>query len=572
MSHYGQLEFNRKNKTWVISKLLPHVAIRFKQLFPGIRKSSTDPFDLQDTLDNASDIAWFTQRYPFEVSKADLNYLKKRTKAHKTLVKEARNVLSVEYAPTERAGLKDGQSLRWYQLQALDYIKVVNSLLLIDDVGLGKTYEGLGIALLPGALPLVIVCEPHLQAQWEQKAKEFIDLAVYSPKGNKPYALPKADIYIFKYTQLSPWVDVLSSGWVKAIAFDEVQQLRTGTDSGKGMAARNICQNISIRVGLTATLIYNYGIEAWNIINILRPGLLGSKSEFEREWCGYGGVVKDPDALGSFLVESQMILRRRKSDVGQEAKQKKPHIEWLDHSQSMVKEAESLAESLAMTALTGNQHESRLATTQFDLRMRQLTGIAKAKQVAAYVRMFAETGTPLILFGWHHEVYDIWEQELKDLNPLFYTGRQDANQKEKNKQAFINGESNIFIMSLRSGAGTDGLQHVASTIVYGELDWSPKVHLQCSGRLDRDGQKDEVFAFYAVTDFGSDPAILDVLGLKESQSRGIIDPGKSDVEQQADVGRVKRLAESYLKSKGIKVPEQQTEKEEKTLEQLALSI
>jgi SNF2 family DNA or RNA helicase len=550
MKYYGTLKLLKGKNTetyWSMADVLPHVAIRLKQLFPSIRKSSTGPFDLKDTLDNASDIEWFTSRYPMGISEKDKRYLKKIKSAFNKLQSDAEIMLSPDYQPQRRTGLKDGQILRPYQRTAIDVIERVRSLLLVDDVGLGKTYEGLGIGLIEGALPLVIVCEPHLQYQWAEKAAQFIDLKICTPQGNTPYKLEKADIYIFKYTQLSPWVDVLSSGWVKAIAFDEVQQLRRGGESSKGMAAANICATIPMRVGLTATLIYNYGIEAWNIINILRPGLLGNKSEFQREWCGNGDVVVDPNALGSYLRESNMILRRTKADVGQVIKQNKPHIEWVESSQSAIKEADALTRSLAMATLTGGFKEAG----QFDLRMRQMTGIAKASRVAAYARMFIETGTPIVLFGWHHEVYDIWKRELKDLNPLFYTGNETASQKERNKEAFINGESDILVMSLRSGAGVDGLQGRAHTVMFGEFDWSPKVHYQCIGRLDRDGQGNAVFVVYVATEDGSDPVMLDVLGVKESQSSGIQDPGKDAIVHTVDTNRMKKLAESYLKGKGV---------------------
>lgn len=559
--NYGHLEFEKSSGQWVVSQLKPHVAIRFKQLFPGVRKSSTGPFPLNDTLDNASDLLWFTQRYTLTATKPTLARLKRQSKKYTRLMEDAEAILCPGYIPTSRAGLKPGQKLRNYQLAALDFINTMKSLLLIDDVGLGKTYEGLGIALTPANLPLVIICEPHLQAQWGEKAEEFIDLKVHLVKGNKPYDLPSADIYIAKYSQLSPWVDVFTQRWIKAIAFDEVQQLRRGTESNKGEAAKAICNVVPVRVGLTATLIYNYGIEAWNIIDILRPGLLGSTDEFRREWCNNGGVVSDPDALGAYLRETQMILRRTKSDVGQEAKQTQPCIEWVDHSTKAIDEAERLAESLAIKTLSGSFEESGRAAREFDMRMRLMTGVAKAVQVAGFVRMFVETGTPILLFGWHHEVYEIWKKELSDLNPLFYTGQQTQSQKDANKKAFLSGESDILIMSLRSGAGTDGLQHRASTVVFGEFDWSPKVHHQCIGRLDRDGQEDEVFSFYVATNFGSDPVVLDVLGLKESQSRGIQDPGTAPVSQQVDRDRIKRLARSYLSSKGKTIPHDKNEKQ-----------
>ncbi len=425
---------------------------------------------------------------------------------------------------------------------------------------------------MPNALPLVIVVEPHLQNQWAEKAQSFIQFRVHKIKSNTPYPLPSADIYIFKYTQLSPWIDVLTQGWIKAIAFDEVQQLRTGVDSAKGKAAQSICLKVPLRVGLTATLIYNYGIEAWNIVSILRPGLLGTREEFLREWCKDSfkskGVVKDPDALGAYLQESLMVLRRKKSDVGQEAKQTAPHIEWVEPNAKAVSDTVVLAQQLAVKTLTADFTELGQAAREFDLKMREMTGIAKATQVAGFARMFVESGTPIILFGYHHEVYRIWEKELADLNPLFFTGRQTQSQKEKNKNAFLEGKSNILIMSLRSDAGTDGLQYRCSTVIMGEFDWSPKIHEQCIGRVDRDGQENEVFTFYVATKFGSDPELIDTIGLKESQSRGIIDPDSEATIYQIDEERIKKMAEKYLLSQGVEVPKRQDSREQLSIEQL----
>ena len=145
--------------------------------------------------------------------------------------------------------------------------------------------------------------------------------------------------------------------------------------------------------------------------------------------------------------------------------------------------------------------------------------------------------------------------EFADHNPLFYTGSESQAQKERNKKAFIDGESDLLIMSLRSGAGTDGIQHRCSTVIFGEEDWSPQVLHQCVGRVDRDGQEDSVFVFHAVTQYGSDPEMLSILGVKSSQARGIQDPGSKIVGKQVDTDRIKKLAEHYLASRGVKAPE-----------------
>ena len=47
-----------------------------------------------------------------------------------------------------------------------------------------------------------------------------------------------------------------------------------------------------------------------------------------REWCyvtnDNKGVVADPDALGQYLQDANVVLRRTREDVGQESKQKEP--------------------------------------------------------------------------------------------------------------------------------------------------------------------------------------------------------------------------------------------------------
>lgn len=102
-------------------------------------------------------------------------------------------------------------------------------------------------------------------------------------------------------------------------------------------------------------------------------------------------------------------------------------------------------------------------------------------------------------------------------------------------------------MSLRSGAGLDGLQEVCHVCVFGELDWAPATHDQVIGRLHRDGQDDPVVAYFLVSEGGSDPLMAEVLGIKRGQSDPILDPDAPilrPVDQTGD--RVRALAESVL--------------------------
>jgi hypothetical protein len=198
-----------------------------------------------------------------------------------------------------------------------------------------------------------------------------------------------------------------------------------------------------------------------------------------------------------------------------------------------------------------------LASEQLINKMRQATGLAKAPFVADFVRMLVESGEPVVLFGWHRAVYDVWMDRLQDLRPVLYTGSETAKEKAEAMRAFTEGpeaeRSKVIIISLRSGAGLDGLQYHCRTVVHGEFDWSPKVHDQCTGRVFRDGQPHPVIAYYMEALAGSDPIVIDVLGLKTSQSHGILDPTAELVQARAvDENHAKRLAEAYLAKEAMK--------------------
>ena len=269
-------------------------------------------------------------------------------------------------------------------------------------------------------------------------------------------------------------------------------------------------------------------------------------------WCTSHGahwIVKDPEALGAYLQEEGIALRRTHEDA--EVASTLPgqsktiiEVEWDDGA---VMSDRELQRRLAQRVLSGGFHERGQAARELDMLMRQETGIAKARSVAAYVRTLAEAGEAVLVGAWHREVYRILNERLADLNPVMFTGSESPASKKRSKAAFVAGDTNIMLMSLRAGAGLDGLQHRAAHIVYAELDWSPQVHVQFTGRLHRRGQARPVTAHFLHTDGGSDPAIMSTLGLKASQSHGILNPyGGMGEATPVNEGRIKELARLVL--------------------------
>lgn len=147
-----------------------------------------------------------------------------------------------------------------------------------------------------------------------------------------------------------------------------------------------------------------------------------------------------------------------------------------------------------------------------------------------------------------HNCYEIWLSELSDYKPAMYTGSESPAKKDAEVQRFTSGETNLLIMSLRSGVGVDGLQARCRTVVVGELDWSPAIIEQNIGRVSRDGQTEPVMAYILVTDSGADPYMLEVLGIKQDQVDGIRCEARVLEKKTNSMDVMKSLARRYLES------------------------
>ncbi|WP_072389748.1 SNF2-related protein [Hyphomicrobium sp. CS1GBMeth3] len=534
----------------------PHVALRLKELFRSVPRTARSPFRIEGDAQTDADLAWFMERYPLDISLADLHHLHARKTLFEQGQAELTSILSGEWSPSGNAGFRDGESPYPYQAQAAELCRRKGRLLLMDDLGLGKTVSALATISDREYLPALIIANTHLVRQWAAKVYEFTTLTTHEIKSTRPYELPKADVYLCTYTKLAGWIDFAEQAPFKSIVFDEVQELRHGENTAKGRAALAFRQRALVALGLSATPIYNYGSEIFEIVNVLEPGALGSFDDFKREWCSMGPgnhwIVDEPQALGTYLRERHISLRRTDDDIGNQ----RPPLNVITHTvpfdDTVMQADDALIRTLARRVLNAETfHEKGKAAREFDMMLRKITGVAKAPHVAAFVRILLDAGQPVLLCGWHREVYEIWLRDLSRYRPVMFTGSETAAQKEKAKQAFCSGETNLFIMSLRSGAGLDGLQQRCRTIVFGELDWSPQVHAQCCGRLRRPGQTEQVDAIYLHADDGSDPTVISVLGLKASQSQGIVDPLSAPSDQHSDATRIQRLAELYLAGRSI---------------------
>lgn len=540
---------------WVVT-LEAHVMLRFKRVFAGVNRESYQRASILDTPETAADLAWFRQRFPLALTPAAAARLDRQVAAHAAMTAALERVLAPGYVPVPVALAIPP---RPYQSLAVDVLRTGNALLLGDDVGLGKTCVAIAAIADPAARPALVVTLTHLPRQWAQQLALFAPgLRVYVAKAGRPPTRPPdppPDVYVLNYHKLGGWAADLA-GRVATVVFDECQELRTGPGTDKYQAATYVAQQARQRLELSATPIYNYGAEMFHVLNVIAPDALGTPDEFAREWCGTStlekkGQVRDPVAFGRYLRARGLFLRRTRSEVGRELPPVSlvPHL--IDTDAERLSEERDALILLARTILeapdTRARGEAFRAGGELDWRLRHATGVAKAPHVAAFVKMLLASEERVLLYGWHHDVYERWVRDLHEFSPLLYTGKESPRKKHEAFQAFVEGPSRVLVMSLRAGAGLDGLQERCRTVVFGELDWSPGVHHQCVGRIARDGQAEPVVAYFLHADEGSDPVVMDVLGIKRAQHRMVDDQVAPDAGLGgAAADHIKRLAADYL--------------------------
>lgn len=524
---------------------VPGVLQTIKRIFPGTEGRRGCCF-FYNNKRICADLNWVMLRYNIEIADPE-----RWESSYQEAVTHMERIRQFSHKPDKivpPATFKG--ELKEFQKEGLAYLVNAERTLLADEMGLGKTAQALAFLAEKNAYPAIIIVPPHLIKNWENEIDKFIKLPeiqgeqlsifgdstnykkVHVIKGLKPYELPNANIYIMHYSLLRGWLHIFEEPLFKAVIFDEIQELRH-TKTQKYSAASLLAQNTPYCIGLSGTPIYNRGGEIWSVMNIIEYHCLGDWESFTREWCsGYGtDIVLSPDILGDYLKDEGLMLRRRKQEVLTELPPKRRVVQTIDFDSGQYSNLiQSAIEKAKQIESIKDVMERGRLTRIIVNDSRQAIGIAKAPYVASFVKMLLEAGESLLLFAYHHAVFDIYMEELQSFGPVRITGKESIVQKQDAVNKFMNGETNVCMISLRAAAGLN-LQR-ATVVVFGELDWSPAIHSQAEDRAHRIGQTDSVLSYYLVAEEGTDETIQEFLGLKISQFNGLMGDGGESEEDK----------------------------------------
>ena len=522
---------------------------------------------IPDSTETIKQLKLIMDRYPLEI-------LSKSTWQRKIVKTYApKPVISPIKLKLKRA--KPGDQFRGkllnFQKEGLDFLlKSSGNALLADEMGLGKTVQTLAYtASEKQTFPLLVVAPLVTLKNWEREIEKFLKkksrngriIESESPsvtmiRTGKSKELPITDVYIINYELLLKRNLDLSKVGLKTIVCDEVHNLRSKSTQ-KYKAVKKLAANPSVnyRIGLSGTPIYNRGSEIWPIIDILKPGLLGSFKEFCEYFCyvnenGKAIVLENKRVSLRNELQKHVMLRRKKADVLKELKDKVRYKEviaadtdyYLDELDKIWKKVESEQKDADSEF---NKSASYHRAIQSE---RQIAGIAKLPHVINFVKNIMEIEESVVVFCHHKVIHKLLHESLQEFSPVSVIGGQSDEMRQDQIDKFQKGESKLMIAGIRAGNVGINLTR-AKYVIFAELDWSPAIHRQAEDRLHRIGQKNTVFAYYLIGQGTLDDHVANILVDKSYEIDEIMDESKENYENKDKAKLILAQIQDKIRSK-----------------------
>lgn len=552
MKNFGTLEYvlDTYSKTWSWKVTGTRAVSMVSKLIPASwYGNGPNEAIIPDSAENVNHLKWILERYPLDILSKS-TWQRKSTKSNipKTTVSKIEKLERVKPGEQFRGKLLN------FQKEGLDFLLKSNgNALLADEMGLGKTVQTLAyLASEKQAFPALVIAPLVTLNNWQREIEKFmkrksrngriIENEVPSStiiRRGKAEELGKFDFYIINYDLLYKRSKDLAKLDIKTIVCDEVQNLRSKTTK-KYHAVKKLAAlpSIKYRIGLSGTPIYNRGSEIWPIVDILRPGLLGNFKEFCEYFCyvnekGKAIVLENKRTSLRHQLQKHVMLRRRKSDVLKELKDKVRYKEVIDADTNYYfNELDKIWKKLEEEQKDAESAFDKSASYQRAIQSeRQVAGIAKLPHVINFVTNIMEIEESVVVFCHHRSIHNLLHQNLSEFSPVSIIGGQTDKVRQEQIDKFQNGESKLMIAGLR--AGNVGINlNCARYVIFAELDWSPAIHRQAEDRLHRIGQKNTVFAYYLIGNGTLDNHVADVLVDKSYEIDSIMDEKNENFENK----------------------------------------
>ena len=392
------------------------------------------------------------------------------------------------------------------------------TMLLADEMGVGKTRTAIAAVAVTGNFPCVVVCPVQVKYTWMEEIAEVCPAArvcVITGKTAAKGAIETGcDFYIINRDIFSARFDELAAKRPMQLVIDEAHQ-SGGYDTKLLKALFQMSAFVRKAGGgvlcLTGTPITNDYTDIHRIFCLMAPGVFGNKTAFEAKYCPEK-VFKDRIFGGQFRGKPRWMVAKEYADakknglvpkVSEEAVSEltkavrrwwlrrtrksvwkviphETHIWRVDIEDAEVKEADRAARE----ALKSGAAEQDGAFSH----IRRLVAEAKIPLVTGWIRDFlAGTDEKLVVMCWHVEVGKAIQKEFGH-ECVVIAG--DGESKRRAMDRFQTDPSvRLCVCNVKASTGTT--LTAARTILFAEMPWTWSDFCQAKDRVNRIGQEAE---------------------------------------------------------------------------------
>ena len=411
-----------------------------------------------------------------------------------------------------------------YQVDGVDWLCFCSKnglgTILADDMGLGKTAQMIALicdVIEQNATARVLIVVPNpLLDNWCREFAFFApSLTPYVHYGPNRRGLSdeliKHQIIISPYTTVSSDISMVEEISFDLALFDEASMLKN-PESSRTLAAKRI--NAVVKIAMTGTPVENSLVDAWSITDLVFPGYLGSKRDFEKRYISKDleeTLQKNLTALESHL--SQITLRRMKKDVLKQLPEKQDIHLPISMSDSERQEYENLISEIKNDCETGGANVLALINQlqQFTSHPAQLdkslprtyshlvNKSSKYQVLFMHLEKIYARNEKVLIFATFQDTIDLIAAGIQEKFGSF-CGKIDGRTPNEERQKLIdeldelNGFGALILHPRTAGMGLNIT--CANNVIHYSRQWNPALEEQATARAWRNGQKQLVNAYY----------------------------------------------------------------------------
>ncbi|RDI74478.1 SNF2-type protein [Gaiella occulta] len=431
--------------------------------------------------------------------------------------------------------------------------------ILADDMGLGKTVQAIAMLLSEreehgaGAVgPTLVVCPMSVTRQWAREIARFApSLRVHVHHGTGRLAGPAlvaaaqaSDVVVTSYDVATRDVDDLAQVDWDRLLLDEAQDVKNPA-TRRARALRRLPARR--KLAMTGTPIENNLGELWALMDIVNPGLLGSRDRFERTFARPIELAGDERALERLrAVVGPFILRRPKD--APEVELELPRITVAKQRCRLTVEQAGLYRATVDRWMPRIEEHER----SFGRRGAVLAMLSQLKQVCNHPELIVATGQPLdgrsgklerlveLLRAVPHGDKALVFTQYPGFDRLaphlaerlgrgvgFFHGGLGARRREELVESFGRDDGPaVLVISIRAGGRGLNLP-MANHVFHFDRWWNPAVEQQATDRAYRFGQRKDVFVHSLICTATLEERIDELLESKRELAAKVI-AGRSE--------------------------------------------